>query len=107
MMAFLNELEKLAKTEIKDTIKDLGAGAVAGAVSSLVVAPIDTVADAMKPGSTYVGQSAKDVIRSIYKSHGLKGFYKGMGVKLLKIAPAQALAFAIYKSLRNDSRKKK
>ena len=105
--AFRDEFEKLAKSDINDTIKDLGAGAAAGGISSLIVAPIDTIADAMKPGSFYVGRSAKDIIKSIYHLYGWRGFYKGTGVKLLKIAPAQALAFTIYKSLRNESRKKK
>jgi len=99
-------LLKLGFTEdTKDRLKDLTAGAVAGAVSNLAVAPIDTVADTQRNWRTLssatkaeraASKSALETAKLIYKERGMGGFYGGAGTKVLKVAPATALSFMLY-----------
>lgn len=105
----------------KRRLEDLTAGAAAGAIASLVVAPIDAVKDTMKmnqtanrnalaaidagkmPASSFHAAPVKvlSVAKDIWKREkGIKnkfmGFYRGAGTSILKIAPAAALQFMLY-----------
>jgi Mitochondrial carrier protein len=89
----------------RDTLQDLAAGGIAGAVSSFAVAPLDTVADTMRQWRTGSSSSASEraasksaisVAKKIYKEHGIPGLYTGSTTKMLKIAPASAISFGLY-----------
>lgn len=107
--------QKLAKEKndpVKKTILDLGAGAAAGAASGFIVAPMATVAD-------LAGTNAKSKTDSFYKMGpmqitkklwsegkasggvvgGIKNFYGGQGLKVLKMIPQNALNLAIFSAL--------
>lgn len=100
------ELFKLGFTKnTDDKVKDLIAGATAGALSNLAVAPIDTVADTQRNWRTLssstkaerkASSSAIQTAKMVFKERGIKGFYGGAGTKVLKVAPATALSFMLY-----------
>jgi hypothetical protein len=84
----------------KKRTDDLIAGGTAGALANLVVAPIDAIADSRRAG-TFLGHKlmSKTIpaqIKEMYYIGGPKGFFSGAGVKMLKVAPASALSFALY-----------
>jgi hypothetical protein len=99
-------------------VADLAAGAAAGTIANAVVAPLDTVGDTMK-SNRFLGKDihAKHTIPyvkemyNISKEHnkhplgGIRGFYRGMGVKILKGAPFAALSFMAYELLKDKFRK--
>ncbi len=120
------ELHKLGFTSHKERKvrpdADLMAGALAGAISSLSVAPIDRTADAKSLGK-FLGkdltpQDRKSTINLIKKMYqigkaekggslgGFRGFYEGAGVKALKLAPATAISFVAYEQLKKRLNKK-
>jgi hypothetical protein len=93
------------KDKTQERMKDLVAGAAAGALSNLAVAPIDTVADTQRTWRTIssatkaeraASGSAIQTAKQIYNQSGVKGFYSGSPTKMLKLAPAGALSFMLY-----------
>ena len=100
-------IDKLAKERTRrEVVEDLGAGAAAGVAATLATFPIDVVSDAQKPGNAiYDGWKAKDIAKDIYKTRGLKGFFKGSPMKVLKIAPASAISFAAYEGISKELKK--
>lgn len=118
--SFDDEMSKLAKQDFKDNLKDLGAGAIAGAASSLIVAPIDRVSDAKATGGflgTSFSRAAKhntfkqikeiiNISRKHYEGKAfpaIRGFYTGAGVKALKLAPATAISFLLFQLLKSKN----
>lgn len=47
-----------------------------------------------KSGSSY--DSARDVIRQVWKKEGPMGFYKGLGPNLLRVMPSTWVTFLVY-----------
>lgn len=111
----LIEKEKL-KDNSKDLLVGLGIGGLAGAVSTAVVQPLDQIQNMM---STYKSNAAyktrtktyKDLVKAMYHGDmdlvlkdssqytkglkGLKPFYAGLGVKLIKTMPQSALLLGL------------
>lgn len=127
--------EGVVKEKIKDNSKDLlvglGIGAAAGAVSTMAVQPLDQIQNMM---STYKSNSAyktrtksyKDLIKAMYRNDmnvalkrsseytrglkGLKPFYAGIGIKMIKTMPQSAILLGLntllYKMYKNRDREK-
>ncbi|KAL1582419.1 hypothetical protein WHR41_08936 [Cladosporium halotolerans] len=82
------------------------AGAGAGLGYNFSFYPADTIKSKMQTGElASLGpnggrQTFMDVGRTLYRTHGLKGLYRGCGITLLRSAPSSALIFTIYESLR-------
>lgn len=125
------------KDNTKRKVQTLAAGAFAGAVSSVAVAPIDSIKDTQKlhinnnriaeetakrvaaetstafeaphMQSTGFGEVAKDLWQST-KGKGLKAkyqtFYPGNMGSVLKIAPATAISFLVYDTLKDKINEK-
>ena len=97
----------------KDRLKDLAAGAGAGAVATFAVAPLDAVKDTQKQyqninRTTFTKHptTMTGVAKELWHSgKGFKGkasnFYRGTGTSILKIAPATALQFMLYGLLKD------
>jgi hypothetical protein len=85
--------EKLAEKKSHDTWKDLVAGAGAGLVSTTMTMPLENL---QINQATRKKQPVMDIVKSMYKAEGPAAFYKGIGIKLLKVAPTMALTFATY-----------
>lgn len=82
------------------------AGAGAGLGYNFSFFPADTIKSKMQTGDLgSIGanggrQTFFSVGRALYRTHGLKGLYRGCGITLLRSGPSSALIFTIYESLR-------
>ena len=101
----------------RDRLKDLAAGAGAGAAASLVVAPLDAIKDTQKQYQN-INRSAKSAKHPVsftgvtkelwHTGKGIGGkidnFYRGTGTAMLKVAPMAALQFMLYGFLKDKLR---
>ncbi len=94
--------EKIARKKSNDAWKTLAAGSVAGAASATSVAPIDLVKHLKKTQPKIYGKlSTTGVIKKVYKEaggglKGIKELWRGNVPGMLKLAPAQAVSFAVF-----------
>lgn len=89
-------VEKIKKGGLKVKIKVRNAslrrlisGAVAGAVSRTVVAPLETIRTHLMIGS--LGHSTTEVFQNIMESDGWKGLFRGNFVNVIRVAPSKAI----------------
>ncbi|KAM0933452.1 putative mitochondrial carrier protein [Dioscorea sansibarensis] len=75
----------------------LTAGALGGAVSSLIRVPTEVVKQRMQTGQF---ASAPDAVRLIVTKEGFRGLYAGYRSLLLRNLPFDAIQFCIYEQLR-------
>merc|ERR1711957_133106 len=80
---------------------------IAGLVSMTLVYPLDTIKRCMMVSGSR-GYSTYDVglinvVKSIYNAHGIKGYYRGIHIALLKAYPSILLQFALYDTLKRYS----
>eukprot|EP01087_Luapelamoeba_hula_P018257 TRINITY_DN5865_c0_g1_i2.p1 TRINITY_DN5865_c0_g1~~TRINITY_DN5865_c0_g1_i2.p1 ORF type:complete len:283 (+),score=25.60 TRINITY_DN5865_c0_g1_i2:119-967(+) len=73
-------------------------GAVAGGIAAVITAPLDVVKTRIQVGAGYDG--LRHAVRVIYREEGLSAFGKGMGARLLWIAPGCAIAIAAYEQFK-------
>ncbi|KAK6504144.1 hypothetical protein TWF506_002352 [Arthrobotrys conoides] len=80
------------------------AGACAGVCYNAVLFPADTIKSRMQTaavggvGSRQMG--FWDTGKDIYRVGGLKGLYRGCGITVLRAAPASAVIFLVYETLK-------
>lgn len=77
-------------------------GSTAGLIATLVLYPLKTVKTIMNLGNTGEFKSICDCINKIYKSHGLKAFYKGLLANSLAIIPSAGIDLATYETLKQN-----
>lgn len=83
-----------------ETAKFLLAGAVAGIVSRTVVSPLEVVATAqmVRGGNkNMVGE-----LTDLFKSEGVRGFFKGNGANCLKVAPTRGVQFFAFEQFKKQ-----
>ena len=81
------------------TAKFLVAGAVAGIVSRTAVSPLEVVATAqmVRGGNkNLVGE-----LSELFRSEGMKGFFKGNGANCLKVAPTRGVQFFAFEKFKS------
>jgi len=79
--------------------QNLFAGGLAGTVSTLFNNPFDTIKTRMqKQGQN---QTAGEVIRGIYQERGIRGYWAGVSTRILRVAPGQAITWAVLESVLN------
>eukprot|EP00026_Physarum_polycephalum_P012424 Phypoly_transcript_12731.p1 GENE.Phypoly_transcript_12731~~Phypoly_transcript_12731.p1 ORF type:complete len:328 (-),score=38.31 Phypoly_transcript_12731:22-1005(-) len=79
--------------------QNLGAGFLAGTASTLFNNPLDTIKTRMqKQGQN---QTAIEVVKGIYKERGLRGYWAGVSTRILRVAPGQAITWAVLESVLN------
>ena len=78
--------------KFKKFMKDLTAGFVAGAISTYVGHPLDTIKVRMQVSDhhTSIGKSMLNIIRN----EGIRGLYKGVLSPVIGYAPVNAVLFA-------------
>ncbi|ORY00792.1 putative Mcsc-pending-prov protein [Basidiobolus meristosporus CBS 931.73] len=75
------------------------AGAIAGAVSRTITAPLDRLKVYMQTqthGGKKYGLSLNGAIRELYSAGGISNFFRGNGLNVVKIAPESAVKFYAY-----------
>ena len=78
--------------------KFLIAGAVAGIVSRTAVSPLEVVATAqMVRGGN---KNLMSELTDLFKSEGVKGFFKGNGANCLKVAPTRGVQFFAFETFK-------
>lgn len=75
--------------EDRKTVRDLGCGAIAGAVSQTASYPFEVIRRRMQVGGVAPagGVSWRDAIKAIYEPKGLRGFFVGLSIGYLKVVP--------------------
>lgn len=68
-------------------------GFMAGATSKAVTFPLDTIRKRLQVSEN---RSAWRMLLSHFQLHGLRGFYRGFGVSLVKTAPTSAISVSAY-----------
>ena len=118
------------KQEGKRKVLNLAAGGLAGAISNVAVAPIDTIKDVQRQNKSVNRNEMKDwealaakdpsavkprikpesfnaVAKDIWShevgmKNKLKSFYAGTGAGVAKVAPAMAISFLAYDTLKDQ-----
>jgi len=107
-----------AYTEIKDFVQKnsvdptaplpsyttAGIGLISGAVGPFCNAPIDTIKTRLQRTPSEPGQSAMSRITNIastmFKQEGPRAFWMGITPRVMRVAPGQAVTFAVYEYLK-------
>lgn len=87
--------------------RHLAAGAIAGAVSRTCTAPLDRLKVFLQVQTNRV--RIADSFNYLLKEGGVRSFWRGNGINVLKIAPESAIKFAAYEQVKrlirqNDNR---
>ena len=79
-------------------------GLVSGALGPLANAPIDTLKTRLQTAAATPGESAFARVRRLatetLRREGVRAFYKGLTPRVMRVAPGQAVTFAVYEFLR-------
>ncbi|CAE6350522.1 unnamed protein product [Rhizoctonia solani] len=79
-------------------------GLISGAMGPFSNAPIDTIKTRLQKAPAEPGQTALSRITAIaadmWKQEGVRSFYKGITPRVLRVAPGQAIVFAVYERVR-------
>ena len=86
------------------TADDLIAGAIAGAFSRTMIAPLDVIKIRFQiqsdTGGAYRYGSVWSAFRTIYRHEGITAFWKGNTPAMLMVVPYSAIQFATYQGLK-------
>jgi len=84
----------------------LGCGAASGTLSTLVTFPFDTIRRRMQIQGQHFRPEERvtgiNMIRSLLKSDGIKGFYRGITPEVLKVVPMVGTMFTVYEMLKEE-----
>ena len=85
--------------------RNMLAGAAAGATSLLAAYPLDLARTRLSSDVSAIGKITKyngmfDCIKSVYKTEGFFGLYRGFGISVIGIAPYRAIYFGVYDTLK-------
>jgi len=75
------------------------AGGIAGTASTLFNNPFDTIKTRMQKQGQNL--SAMEVVKGIYKERGWRGYWAGVSTRILRVAPGQAITWAVLESVLN------
>ncbi|EAU91928.2 succinate/fumarate mitochondrial transporter [Coprinopsis cinerea okayama7 len=75
-------------------------GLISGAMGPFSNAPIDTIKTRLQKATTVPGQTSMQrilyIASDMWKNEGFRSFYKGITPRVLRVAPGQAIVFAVY-----------
>ncbi|KAK9382974.1 mitochondrial carrier domain-containing protein [Kockiozyma suomiensis] len=78
-------------------------GLISGALGPLSNAPIDTIKTRMQREKATVGETALSrvarISRNLVQREGFLAFYKGITPRVMRVAPGQAVTFAVYEQV--------
>ncbi|VFQ97768.1 unnamed protein product [Cuscuta campestris] len=82
------------------SLRRLISGAIAGAVSRTVVAPLETIRTHLMVGSN--GHSTTEVFNSIMTHEGWTGLFRGNLVNVIRVAPSKAIELFAYDTVKKN-----
>lgn len=85
----------------KNKMGYLLAGAVAGAVSRTMTAPLDRLKVLLQVQTCAKGAGIMAGMLQIYKQSGVLGFFRGNGLNILKVAPESAIKFYAFELMKD------
>ncbi|KAA1476471.1 mitochondrial carrier [Dentipellis sp. KUC8613] len=103
------EIKKLAQRMQPDlpelpSYQHMVIGLISGAMGPFSNAPIDTIKTRLQKSSFEKGTTALQRITAIagemWRTEGVRSFYKGITPRVLRVAPGQAIVFAVYERVR-------
>jgi len=82
-------------------------GACAGIAYNLLIFPVDSIKSQMQTDEEFMKATGKKAIKrgflqvgkDLYKSDGIRGFYRGCGITIARAAPSNAIIFMTYVSV--------
>jgi mitochondrial ornithine carrier protein len=83
--------------------QQLASGALAGMSYNFILYPADTIKSKIQTGELSahgVRPTFFQVGKALWRSHGLKGLYRGCGITVARSAPSSALIFTIMENLK-------
>lgn len=81
--------------------QQMAAGAVAGMAYNFLFFPADTIKSKIQTGElSSVRPTFLSVGKELYRTHGLRGLYRGCGITVARSAPSSALIFTIVENLK-------
>lgn len=85
--------------------EQLIAGATAGVLYNFIFYPADTVKSRMQTEdfNSSLGQKKQAFLatgRELWKADGIRGFYRGCGITVMRSAPSSAVIFSVYEALK-------
>lgn len=96
-------------TESLPVYQQMIAGAAAGMSYNFAFYPADTIKSKMQTeiagklgSSSAARETFMSVGKELYRTHGIRGLYRGCGLTVARSAPSSALIFTIYEALRNN-----
>ncbi|EOR02050.1 hypothetical protein E3P92_00869 [Wallemia ichthyophaga] len=79
-------------------------GFISGAAGPLTNAPIDTIKTRIQKAHRVQGETALSrllgVAGDMWKQEGIASFYKGIAPRILRVAPGQAVVFAVFEKVK-------
>lgn len=104
------ELKEILQQRSEDPTKPLpgyttaGIGLISGAVGPFCNAPIDTIKTRLQrtpaePGQTAMGRIV-NIGQQMFKQEGPRAFWMGITPRVARVAPGQAVTFAVYEYLK-------
>lgn len=83
----------------QSAMSNLVLGGLSGTFAASACYPLDTVRRRMQmKGKTY--DSMGDALRTMWRTEGFRGFYRGWVANMLKVAPMSAIRFVSYEALK-------
>jgi solute carrier family 25 citrate transporter 1 len=78
-------------------------GCCSGAIGPLLNNPLDVIKTRLQAYASASSTTVpiKDVVAQIYQQSGWRGFYRGLGSRLMRIVPGQGITFLVYDYLRS------
>eukprot|EP01038_Epipyxis_sp_PR26KG_P009760 gene9760-13129_t len=97
-------ITKYQKRDIPSTEATLLSGGIAGALSWTVIYPVDVIKTNIQvsDASLYRGMSIFKVAQILYKQHGSKVFFKGLGTTICRAFPVNASTFYFYEMFKHE-----
>jgi hypothetical protein len=76
-------------------------GGLAGALSWILVFPLDVVKSLVQKEALTTTRSFSTIVKERYQEFGIRGFYRGMNMQLVRSVPVHALNFYVYENVLN------
>lgn len=104
LRALCQKLQPELKEGALPSYQTLVLGLISGAVGPFTNAPIDTIKTRIQKSTALPGETAWTRLRKVtgemFVQEGPKAFYKGITPRVMRVAPGQAVVFAVYEKVK-------